>query len=191
MQYLEERDIGFDVSVTKVPLVSQSCLFDLTVGQTFIRPDQEMAYNACLNAEKLNFKEGNFGAGTGATVGKLLGMDYCMKSGIGYYGVQLGDLKVGAVVALNCLGDIFDWKTGKKIAGLLAENKKDFRSTDEELFKSYAEIENRFVENTAISDIFTNSEFDKTKLCKIAEMAHNGYAHSIRPVYISADGDNI
>ena len=191
MKYLEERDLGFDVGVTKVPLVSQSCLFDLTVAETFVRPNQQMAYNACIGAEQLNFKEGNFGAGTGATVGKLLGMDYCMKSGIGYYGVQLGNLTVGAVVALNSLGDIFDWKTGKKIAGLLAENKKDFRSSDEVLYASYAEIENRFVENTALAVVFTNAEFDKTKLCKIAEMAHNGFARSIRPVHTSADGDTI
>ena len=191
MKYLEERNLGFDVGVTKVPLVSQSCLFDLTVADTFTRPDQTMAYNACLGAEELNFKEGNFGAGTGATVGKLLGMDYCMKSGIGYYGVKLGNLTVGAIVALNSLGDIFDWKTGVKIAGLLDENKKDFRSSDEQLFKSYAQIDNRFVENTAISVVFTNAEFDKTKLCKIAEMAHNGYARSIRPVHTSADGDTI
>ena len=86
MKYLEERDLGYDVGVTKVPLVAQSCLFDLTVADAFKRPDQTMAYNACLGAEKNNFKEGNFGAGTGATVGKLLGMDYCMKTGIGYYG---------------------------------------------------------------------------------------------------------
>ena len=191
MKYLEEKNLGFDVGVTKVPLVSQSCLFDLTVADAFTRPDQTMAYNACLGAEQLNFKEGNFGAGTGATVGKLLGMDYCMKSGIGYYGVKLGNLTVGAIVALNSLGDIFDWKTGVKIAGLLDENKKDFRSSDEELFKSYAQIDNRFVENTAISVVFTNAEFDKTKLCKIAEMAHNGYARSIRPVHTSADGDTI
>ena len=85
-----------------------------------------------------------------------------MKSGIGYYCVKLGNLTVGAIVALNSLGDIFDWKTGVKIAGLLDENKKDFRSSDEELFKSYAQIDNRFVENTAISVVFTNAEFDKT-----------------------------
>jgi L-aminopeptidase/D-esterase-like protein len=191
MKYLEERDLGFDVGVTKVPLVSQSCLFDLTVAETFIRPNQEMAYNACIGAESLNFKEGNFGAGIGATVGKLLGMDYCMKSGIGYYGLQLGNLTVGAVVALNSLGDIFDWKTGKKIAGLLDENKKDFRSSDDVLYASYAAIDNRYVENTALAVVFTNAEFDKTKLCKIAEMAHNGFARSIRPVHTSADGDTI
>ena len=191
MKYLEERNIGFDVGVTKVPLVSQSCLFDLTVGDAFKRPDKEMAYNACLGAEKKNFKEGNFGAGTGATVGKILGMDFCMKTGIGYYGIQLGDLMVGAIVALNSFGDIFDWKTGQKIAGLLNEDKLGFRSTDEELFKSYAEIDNRFNENTAIGVIFTNAKFDKVKLSKIAEMAQNGYARAIRPVHTSADGDTI
>ena len=118
-------------------------------------------------------------------------MDYYMKSGIGYYDVQLGNLAVGAVVALNSLGDIFDWKTGKKIAGLLAENKKDFRSSDEVLYRSYVEIENRFIENTALAVVFTNAEFDKTKLCKNAEMAHNGFSHSIRPVHTSADWDSI
>ena len=191
MKYLEERGLGYDVGVTKVPLVAQSCLFDLTVSDAFKRPDQTMAYNACLGAEKNNFKEGNFGAGTGATVGKILGMDYCMKTGIGYYGVKLGNLTVGAIVALNAFGDIFDWKTGEKIAGLLDEDKKNFRSSDEELFKDFAEVGNRFVDNTAIAVVFTNAEFDKTKLCKIAEMAHNGYARSIRPVHTSSDGDTI
>ena len=78
MKYLQERDLGFDVGVTKVPLVSQSCLFDLTISDTFVRPDQQMAYNAYLLVEKLNFKEGNFRARKGVTVRKLLGMDYCM-----------------------------------------------------------------------------------------------------------------
>ena len=133
----------------------------------------------------------NFGAGTGATVGKLLGMDYCMKTGIGYYCVKLGNLIVGAIVALNSLRDIFDWKTGEKIAGLLDENKENFLSTYEELFKSSAEVDNRFVENATIAVVFTNVEFDKTKLCKIANMAPNGYARSIRPVHTSADGGTI
>ena len=92
---------------------------------------------------------------------------------------------------MNSLGDIFDWKTGQKIAGLLNEDKLGFRSTDEELFKSYAEIDNRFNENTAIGVIFTNAKFDKVKLSKIAEMAQNGYARAIRPVHTSADGDTI
>lgn len=125
MRYLEEHNIGFDVGVTKVPLVCQSCLFDLTVGDPMVRPDADLAYKACQNAEQGNYRDGCFGAGTGATVGKLLGMEYCMKSGIGSYAVQVGELKVGALVAVNALGDIYDWKTGRKVAGLLAEDGKN------------------------------------------------------------------
>lgn len=110
MRYLEERNIGFDVGVAKVPLVCQSCLFDLTVADAHTRPDAGMAYAACCHAETGNYQDGNFGAGTGATVGKLLGMEHCMKSGIGSYAVQIGDLKVGALVAVNALGDVYDWK---------------------------------------------------------------------------------
>ena len=90
MRYLEERGIGFDVGVTKVPLVCQSDLFDLTVGDAYTRPDAAMAYQACVNAETGNYPDGNYGAGTGATVGKVLGMAHCMKSGIGSYAVQVG-----------------------------------------------------------------------------------------------------
>ena len=109
MECLEERGIGFDVGVTKVPLVAQSDLFDLTVGDMKTRPDPSMGYEAAVIAlEGGNYKDGNYGAGCGATVGKLAGMEYCMKSGIGSYAVQIGELKIGAVVALNALGDIYD-----------------------------------------------------------------------------------
>lgn len=192
MQYLEEHGIGFDVGVTKVPLVSQACLFDLTVGDTFTRPDKKMGYEACVNAENGgNYQDGNYGAGTGATVGKLFNMDYCMKSGIGSYAVSVGELQVGAIVAVNALGDIYDWKEGKKIAGLLDESKKGFRSTTEEMYKKYDVIENKFTGNTTIGIIITNAKFDKTKLNKIAGMTHNGYARAIHPVHTSADGDSI
>ena len=110
MRYLEERNIGYDVGVTKVPLVCQADLFDLTVADARTRPDVAMAYQACANAENGgNYCDGNYGAGTGATVGKLLGMDHCMKSGIGSYAVLVGPLKVGAVVAVNAAGDIYDY----------------------------------------------------------------------------------
>lgn len=191
MQYLEERNIGFDVGITKVPLVCQSCLFDLTVGDFRVRPDQKMGYEACVNAAAGNYRDGNAGAGTGATVGKLHGMDGCMKSGIGSYAVQIGELKVGAVVAVNALGDIYDWKTGKKVAGLLSDDGRTFLNTEEELYKSYTVVENKFVENTTIGVVLTNGKFDKTQLCKIASMTHNGYARAIRPVHTTADGDSI
>ena len=132
MKYLEEKQIGFDVGVTKVPLVVQSDLFDLTVGDPFTRPNAEMGYEAAKAAmEAPNYRDGNYGAGCGATVGKIGGMDTCMKTGIGSYVVQLGELKIGALVALNALGDVFDWKTGAQVAGLLTEDKTALRSTSE------------------------------------------------------------
>ena len=192
MNCLEERDIGFDVGVTKVPLVVQSSLFDLTVGDTFTRPDAKMGYEAARQAlESPNYRDGNYGAGCGCTVGKIGGMETCMKTGIGSYAVQIEDLKIGAVVAVNALGDIFDWKTGEQIAGLLTEDKKGFRSTEEVLRSSIEAVENRFVENTTLGIVITNAAFDKAALCKIAGMAHDGYARSIRPVHTSADGDSI
>lgn len=195
MKYLEEKGIGFEVGPSlKVPLVCQSDLFDLTVGDPYIRPDKAMGYDACLRAEENgtgNYRDGNFGAGCGATVGKFAGMDYCMKSGIGSYAVQIGELQVGAVVAVNALGDIYDWKTGQKIAGLLAEDRRTFRSTEELMYASTEIVENKFTGNTTIGVIITNGKFEKASLCKISGMAHDGYARSIRPVHTTADGDSI
>ncbi|MBR6259830.1 MAG: P1 family peptidase [Oscillospiraceae bacterium] len=192
MRYLEERGIGYDVGVTKVPLVVQSSLFDLTAGDGFVRPDEAMGFKAAmLAAEAPNYKDGNFGAGCGAAVGKLGGMATCMKTGMGSFAVQTGDLKIGAVVALNALGDIFDWKTGKQIAGLLTEDKKSFRGSSEMLASQTGAAENRFTGNTTLGVIITNADFEKPALCKIAGMGHDGYARSIRPVHTSYDGDSI
>ena len=192
MRCLEERGIGFDVAVTKVPLVAQSDLFDLTVGDGSVRPDAAMGYEAAKRAlEAPNYRDGCFGAGCGATVGKIGGMETCMKTGIGSYAVQLGDLKIGAVVALNALGDVFDWKTGRQVAGLLTEDRTGLRSTTEFMQRSIEVVENRFTGNTTLGIIITNAAFRKPALCKIAGMAHDGYARSIRPVHTSADGDSI
>ncbi len=198
MEYLEEQGIGYDVGVTKVPLVVQSDLFDLTVGDGFVRPDAKMGYAAAKQAmEDPNYKDGNFGAGCGATVGKIAGMATCMKTGIGSYAVQLGELKIGAVVALNALGDIYDWRTGKQIAGLLTEDRTAFRSSPEVIASSIQTVKNRFKEsvagvtNTTLGVIITNAAFEKPALCKIAGMGHDGYARTIRPVHTSFDGDSI
>ena len=192
MSYLEKRGIGFDVGVTKVPLVVQSDLFDLTVGDAFARPDAAMGYEAAKRAlETPNYRDGNYGAGCGATVGKCEGMDFCMKTGIGSYAVELGPLKIGAVVAVNAFGDIFDWKTGQKVAGLLTKDKKGFRSTVDVMKERVVPVDNRFVGNTTIGVVMTNADLNKTQLCKIAGMAHDGYACSIRPVHTSVDGDSI
>lgn len=192
MSYLEKRGIGFDVGVTKVPLVVQSDLFDLTVGDAFARPDAAMGYEAAKRAlEAPNYQDGNYGAGCGATVGKCEGMDFCMKTGIGSYAVELGPLKIGAVVAVNAFGDVFDWKTGQKVAGLLTEDKSGFRSTVGVMKERVVPVDNRFVSNTTLGVVMTNADLNKTQLCKIAGMAHDGYARSIRPVHTSVDGDSI
>lgn len=183
-KYLEERNIGFDVGVTKVPLVSQSCLFDLTVGSKDIRPDAAMAYQACENAAKTSPAQGNVGAGTGCSVGKLRGMDYAMKAGFGTYAVQVGNIKVGAMVAVNALGDVYDAQ-GNVLAGLRGE-----ANTLQTLFAA-ADSKVGFTGNTTLGIVVTNAKFDKTQLTKIAGMTHNGYARAIRPVHTTADGDSI
>ncbi len=192
MALLEERGTGYDVGVTHVPLVVQSDLFDLTVADAFTRPDEEMGRRAAEKAIAApNYRDGNFGAGCGATVGKIAGMDTCMKTGMGSFALQVGEIKVGAVVALNSLGDIFDPNTGRQIAGLLTEDRKALRSTVEYMLRSTEVVDNKFVGNTALAVILTNAAFTKAELCKIAGMAHDGFARTIRPVHTSADGDSI
>ena len=192
MQYLEEHGVGYDTGFALVPLVAQSDIYDLSVGDSSVRPDETMGYEAArLAMEAPNYQDGNHGAGCGATVGKFAGMDYCMKSGIGSYAIRNGELKIGAIVVVNALGDIFDWRTGTQIAGMLSEDKAGLRSTSEYMRSSYAVIENKFTGNTTLGVVFTNARFDKAQLCKIAGMAHDGYARSINPVHTSADGDSI
>lgn len=191
MEYLEERNIGFDVGITKVPLVCESCLFDLNVANHRIRPDKKMGYEACIQSEQNQPAMGNVGAGTGASVGKLGGIQTAMKSGLGMYAVQLGDLKIGAIVAVNALGDVYDYKTGKRLAGMRTNDGKDWADSEQVLYKLYNQKKNLFHQNTTIGAIITNAKFDKTHMNKIAAMAQNGYARSIRPVHTTADGDSI
>ena len=198
MKYLEERNIGFDVGVTKVPLVCQSCIFDLRIGDYKVRPDSSMAYEACKDSENNNPKMGNYGAGTGACVGKILGADYAMKSGLGFYAVQIDDVKVGAIVSVNAFGDIYDYDSGKMIAGLLNENKNGLRSSEDELIKitqnknlTFTSTAKDIVTNTTIGAVITNAKFTKSQMGKIASMAHNGFARTIKPVHTTLDGDSI
>lgn len=191
MQYLEEQNIGFETGITKVPLVCQSCIFDLSVGAKDIRPDKEMGYRCAKKAFTIHENEwGNVGAGCGASVGKLMGMDYAMKSGIGSYAIQIDDLKIGAIVVVNAVGDIFDHKTNAKIAGMLKEHKNEHADSIETMISMYKAM-NQTNTNTTIGAIITNAKFDKTKMNKIAAMAQNGYARCIKPVHTSADGDSV
>ena len=193
MKYLEERGYGFDVGVTKVPLVCQSDLFDLTVGDAFRRPDAAMAYEACLASENGgNYRDGCFGAGTGASVGKYKGMGFAMKSGIGSFAAEIGDFRMGAIAVVNAIGDVYDPHTGVKLAGLRGEGGKGFESAEDLLLSHYDVVGNRFRgRNTTLGIVLTNGRFNPSQLQRIARMAHDGYARCIRPVHTSADGDSI
>lgn len=191
MEYLEEKGIGFDVQVTKVPIVCSAVLFDLVVGDYKVRPDRVMGYKACVNATDKDCPSGNIGAGTGATVGKFFGINRAMKGGLGSYGVQVGDLKVGAIVAVNALGDIIDPETGEILAGLLDEKKEKLVGTEEEMLKVYNKNKNVFSGNTTIGVVATNGKFNKSQMNKLASMAHNGYGRTMRPAHSIFDGDTI
>jgi L-aminopeptidase/D-esterase-like protein len=191
MQYLEERKIGFDVEVTKIPIVCGAVLFDLTIGDHHIRPDKSMGYQACLNATRDECREGNVGAGAGATVGKLLGMKRAMKSGLGMSYFNTGDLMVGALVAVNCLGDVVDPESGQILAGLLDVDGMTFLNTEETMMKDYKDQKNRFKSNTTIGVVVTNGKFTKSQISKLASMAHDGYARTMRPAHSMFDGDTI
>lgn len=189
-KYLEEQDIGFETGVCKVPLVSQSCLFDLGVGSKDIRPDGAMAYQACENAGYDAPAEGNVGAGTGCTIGKYRGITRAMKSGFGTYAVQAGPVKVGAMVAVNALGDVYD-TDGKLLAGLLTPDGNGLCATLSELFADADRMPDLFTGNTTLGVVVTNVKLPKHQLSKVAGMTHNGYARAIRPVHTTADGDSI
>jgi L-aminopeptidase/D-esterase-like protein len=191
MQFLEEKGIGFDVQVAVVPIVCGASLFDLVVGDPKIRPDKAMGYEACQNASEGPVAEGNVGAGTGATVGKLLGVERFMKCGLGTYGLQAGELQVASIVAVNGLGDVIDVDTGKRIAGLLSADKTRIVSTEEAMYAQYEDKTNLFSGNTTIGIVVTNAKLTKNQATKIASIAHNGFARAIRPVHTMFDGDTI
>jgi L-aminopeptidase/D-esterase-like protein len=191
MQYLEEHKIGFDVQVTRVPIVCGAALFDLTIGDHRVRPDKEMGYLACVNAGASECVQGSIGAGTGATVGKILGMDRAIKSGLGCFALQVNDLKVGALVAVNCLGDVIDPLSDKKLAGPLNDDMRTLADTEEIMIRSYADKKNLFSGNTTIGIIATNAAFTKAQATKLASMAQNGYARAMRPAHSMYDGDTI
>lgn len=192
MEYLEKNSIGFDVGVTKVPIVCSAVLFDLVIGNTHIRPDKNMGYEACLNSETYtDDTNGNIGAGMGATVGKFKGPEFSMKGGLGTYAVQVGDLQVGAIVGVNALGDIFDSEKNSLIAGALSEDKKTLINSEEYMISQYDRERNVFTGNTTIGLIVTNAKLNKAQANKIATMAQNGFGRAIRPAHTMFDGDTI
>ncbi len=195
MRYLEERDVGYDTVIAKVPVVTGAVLFDLIAANPQIRPDEKMGYQACLNAKEMgeDFEEGSIGAGTGATVGKFLGPQFAMKGGLGAIAYQVGELKVAVVTAVNSLGNIYDPAAGKPLAGMLDADGKTIISVEEAILKSAeaAAKNNLFGGNTTISIIITNAQLTKAQAKKIASIAHDGYARTIKPSHTFVDGDTI
>ncbi len=200
MKYLEENKIGFNTGVARVPIVPAAILFDLGVGRADIRPDAEMGYKACLAASKAAPAEGNAGAGTGASVGKLFGVALAMKSGIGSVSLEVGSgIIVGAIVAVNAFGDVLE--DGKIIAGLrsgkvgpLKIGGKDyFADTFEMLKNPIGRTVLNFAThmNTVIGAVATNAALTKVQATKVAQMAHDGVARVIRPAHTILDGDTI
>jgi L-aminopeptidase/D-esterase-like protein len=191
MRYLEEKNVGFDVQVARVPIVCAAALFDLSVGNPGIRPDKEMGYQACMDAADGRCRQGNAGAGAGATVGKILGIRRAMKSGLGCHALKIGDLKIGATVAVNCLGDVVDPEDGTRLAGPLSEDGRKPESTEKIMMASYADKKNLFSGNTTIGVVATNAALTKSQAAKITSMAQNGYATTIKPAHSMYDGDTI
>jgi len=192
MKYLEERKIGRDVAVTIVPNVCAAVLFDLKCGSSQIRPDIDMGYAACENAFLgMKFQSGNFGAGTGATVGKFGGLKYAMKGGIGCYAFQHDSLCVGAIMAVNCVGDIYDNETGKIIAGARTANNDGFVDSENLFLNQYNKNHDLFSGNTIIGCVITNANLAKSQSTKLASLAHNGIARIVRPAHTVFDGDTI
>jgi len=188
MRYLEERGCGFDVGVARVPIVPAAILFDLRLGSSEVRPGPEEGYKACLNASSGPVAEGCVGAGTGATVGKILGPERMTKSGLGTASQKVGDITIGAIVAVNAFGDVVDPETGKVIAGPRDIEQGGFLSTME-IMKGLAM--SPVPTNTVIGVVATDASLDKEQVNKVAQMAHDGLARAVYPAHTMFDGDAI
>jgi L-aminopeptidase/D-esterase-like protein len=201
VRYLEEKKVGFNVGVARVPIVPSAILFDLAIGSSKRRPDAEMGYQACLNASKSAPAEGSIGAGTGATVGKILGIGQAMKGGIGSSVREIGaGVQVAAIIAVNAFGDVIDPESGKIIAGARSLKKGPVRIGKGKFADTMTVMKGLVGRtvfgaaqrgNTVIGVVATNAKFDKEGATKVARMAMNGIARSIRPANTMLDGDTI
>jgi len=192
MEYLEERGRGFDVTVTRVPIVPTAVLFDLSVGNHQVRPDKAMGYAACEAARSEPQGDGSVGAGTGASIGKILGINQATKGGLGTAFVEgPGGLQVGALVVVNALGDVVNPETGEILAG--ARKTPDSREfADSTRLVRQGLVRRQFGEpNTTIGVVATNARLNREEARKIAQLGHDSLARCIRPVHTLFDGDTI
>lgn len=194
MAYLEGHKIGFDVGVTRVPIVPAAILFDLDIGDPTVRPDAVMGRAACESATDGPIEQGCVGAGVGACVGRIFGPSFQMKGGIGTASVDLGSgLIVGALVSVGCVGDVIDPASGKIIAGTRKPpGGTEFADTLEALRTFIGKAAMRFASrSTVIGVVATNAKLTKEQANKVAQMAHDGLARAIRPAHTLFDGDTI
>jgi L-aminopeptidase/D-esterase-like protein len=202
MRYFDERRIGFNTGAAKVPIVPAAILFDLNVGRADVRPDLEMGYRACLAASPKVVAEGNVGAGTGASVGKLIGMKQAMKSGLGSASISIGSgVIVGALAVVNTFGDIVDPNTGEIIAGLRSTKVGPLQIGAPGYFANTLQMMKTFFgktvlsfatrTNTLLGVVAVNATLTKPEMTKAAQMAQDGIARSTRPAHTMLDGDTV
>lgn len=191
MQYLEEKGIGYETAASLVPLVSGASIYDLNVADSKSRPDKVMGYEACKDAFDIetSVKSGNFGAGTGATVGKFGGPTRRMKSGLGTYAFKYDKFEIGAVVVVNALGDIYKMEDGILLAGVLSEDGQKVVGAEDILLDKIYTDNDFFNKNTTLGCIITNASMTNSQATKVSSMAQNGLARVIWPVHSFADGD--
>ncbi len=190
MSYLEEQGVGFDVNVTRVPIVPTAALFDLKLGDAKVRPDPAMARQACLNANGGEIAQGSVGAGCGATVGKLHGLEQATKGGVGTASLRAKDgLIVAGLVALNAFGDIRHHETGEIIAGArTAPDSNRFVDTEAHLMETCEEVPHAF-RNTTLALVVTNAKLNRSACMRMARSSAQGLFRVIRPYGTLFDGD--
>ena len=203
VRYLEQRGVGFDVRVARVPIVPAAILFDLSLGRSDVRPDAAMGYRACQNSTGDPPAEGNVGAGTGATVGKILGLAQAMKSGLGCAAVEIGEgVLVGAIAAVNAFGDVVDPANGNIVAGARAILDQPLPFGAEGYFADTLQVMRSLVGSrrlvfgrqeghTVIGVVATNALLTKEQANKVAQMAQDGVARAVRPAHTMLDGDTL
>jgi L-aminopeptidase/D-esterase-like protein len=192
MRYLEERGVGFRAGPTVVPHVPGAILFDLNVGDMRARPTREMGYAACGNASSAAPEEGNVGAGTGATVGKLHGLGRAMRGGIGSASAQVSDgVVVGALMAVNAVGDVRDPDSGELIAGV-RDAPGGCRLLDTaRAMRAGARPPGFTAPHTTIGIVATNAGLTKAEAATVAELGMVGFARALSPPHLGADGDTL
>ena len=183
MRYLEEQNIGYGMGSIKVPIVPAVVLYDLGLGRADIRPDAAMGYRAATSASSAAPVEGNVGAGMGASIGKVRGMEYAMKAGIGTASMDIHGLIIGAIVAVNAIGDVVDPGSGGKIAGLRSGTTLDWMKN--------SQAQSAVQSNTVIGAIATNARLTKAQATRMAAMADDGLARALYPSHTLGDGDTV